>query len=451
MHPYLPHTRRDREAMLAEIGLSSVEELFHFIPEELRLNRKLNLPRALSEQELLTYMQDLGTKNQRPLSFIGAGAYEHHIPSVVQHLVRRSEFYTSYTPYQAEISQGMLQSIFEYQTMITQITEMDVSNASLYDGATATCEAAFMAVNATRRDKILVATTVHPQTRQVLRTYCDTVGVKLKEVTTKEGLSLGEAIGQALDKDTAGVIVQNPDFFGCIHDLEPLADLVHRNKSLLIASVEPLSLAILKTPGQAGVDIAVGDGQSLGNPLSFGGPSLGFIAVKEELLRRMPGRIVGQTTDKEGRRGFVLTLQAREQHIRREKAASNICSNQALNALTATVYLAALGKEGFVELANLCMYKAHYAKDLICAIPGFSLIFEEPFFLEFAVNCPGDPEQITKQVLEEAGILAGYCLNRDYPQLPKGLLIAVTETKTKEDIERLAEALAKATSGGDTK
>ncbi|MCK9222909.1 MAG: aminomethyl-transferring glycine dehydrogenase subunit GcvPA [Limnochordia bacterium] len=450
MHAYIPHTQHDRREMLNEIGVSSAEELFDVIPRELQLGRPLNLPQALSEQELLTHMNALAEKNKRPLSFLGAGAYEHHIPSVVNHILMRSEFYTSYTPYQAEISQGMLQCIFEYQTMIAQITGMDVSNASLYDGATATSEAAFMAVNVTRRNKVLVPWNVHPQTRQVLRTYCNAAGITLIELENQDGLSLQEIIEQSLDHDTAGVILQNPDFFGCIEDLQGIADIVHNNKSLLIASVEPISLALLKPPGQSGVDIAVGDGQSLGNPLSFGGPSLGFMAVKENLLRRMPGRIVGQTKDQDGRRGFVLTLQAREQHIRRQKAMSNICSNQALNALAATVYLATLGKEGFVELATLCMNKAHYAKDLICAIPGFELAFDSPFFCEFAIKCPGNAENIAQQVLQDAQILPGYYLGQEYPELSNGLLIAVTETKTRQDIELLADALAKAAvTGGD--
>ena len=349
MWRYIPNTGEQQQEMLEEIGVSCVDELFTDIPENIRLNRDLDLPEALSEMELIGHMRQLADKNISTgecACFLGAGAYDHYIPSVIQHLVRRQEFYTAYTPYQPEISQGTLQAIFEYQTMICRLTGMDVSNASMYDGATAVAEAAAMACRSTGRTDIIVAKTVHPQSREVLKTYSRFAGRQVVEWNYKDGRLDFEELEKLLSENTAAVIVQNPNFFGLIEDLSDLADMVHQNRSLLIVSCNPISLALLKPPGDMGADIVVGEGQPLGNPLSFGGPYLGFMAAKDKFMRRMPGRIVGETRDKEGRRGYVLTIQTREQHIRREKATSNICSNQALNALAAAIYLSALGKSG---------------------------------------------------------------------------------------------------------
>lgn len=441
MKPYLSNTEKQQQEMLEEIGASSVDELFSDIPESVRLNRKLDLPEALSEMELVRRLRDLAGRNvttEDYACFLGAGAYDHYIPSVIHHLTGRQEFYTAYTPYQPEISQGTLQAIFEYQTMICRLTGMDVSNASLYDGATAVAEAAAMACRTTGRTEILVAKTVHPQSRDVLKTYSRFAGRRVVEWGCRDGLLDCDALDGLLSENTAAVIVQNPNFFGLIEDLNGLSERVHQNNSLLIVSCNPVSLALLKPPGELGADIVVGEGQPLGNPLSFGGPYLGFMAAREKLMRKMPGRIVGETRDSQGRRGYVLTIQTREQHIRREKATSNICSNQSLNALTAAIYLSALGKKGLVQVAALCCQKAHYAYQELLKTKAFSPVFDGPFFNEFAVKYQGDINLLNDRLLADR-IIGGYPLERDYPELKGVWLVAVTEKRTRQEIDHFVE------------
>ncbi len=441
MKPYIPNTEEQRREMLKEIGMSDIDELFSDIPESVRLKRELDLPKALSELELVRHLRDLAARNvtvEDYACFLGAGAYDHYIPSVIHHLTKRQEFYTAYTPYQPEISQGTLQAIFEYQTMICNLTGMDVSNASLYDGATAVAEAATMACRVTGRSEIVVAKTVHPQSREVLKTYSRFTGRRIVEWGYKNGMLDDDALEKLLSEDTAAVIVQNPNFFGLIEDLTDLADRVHQKGALLIVSCNPVSLALLKPPGDMGADIVVGEGQPLGNPLSFGGPYLGFMAAKEKFMRKMPGRIVGETRDRQGRRGFVLTIQTREQHIRREKATSNICSNQALNALTAAIYLSALGKTGLVKVAALCCRKARYTYQELLKTGAFSPIFVGPFFNEFAVRYKGDVNRLNDRLLEH-GIIGGYAPERDYPELEGAWLVAVTEKRTKAEIDHFVE------------
>ncbi len=389
--------------------------------------------------ELVKLMADKAGKNYNLddyACFLGAGAYDHFVPSVIDHILSRQEFYTTYTPYQPEISQGTLQSIFEYQTMICELTGMDVANASMYDGASALAEAGIMACQATRRSEILIARTVHPESRVVLNTYGKFRDIKVVEIGYENGQIDQKDLAEKISANTAAVVVQSPNFFGIIESLKQIGELAHNNKSLFIVSADPISLALLKSPGELGADIVVGEGQPLGNPISFGGPYLGFFAANEKLMRKMPGRIVGETVDKYGNRGFVLTIQTREQHIRREKATSNICSNQALNALAATIYLTLLGKEGLREVAELCLNKAHYAYNRLIATGNFQPYFEAPFFKEFALKSRIPLEQLNKELLDEK-IIGGYCLGNDYPELAEGWLIAVTEKRTKEEIDLL--------------
>lgn len=440
MSHYIPNTREQQEEMLSRIGVKSMEELFADIPGELRLQRKLQVPEALPEMGVLDHMKKLAAENKNMeeyTCFLGAGAYDHYIPSVVDHITSRQEFYTAYTPYQPEISQGTLQAIFEYQTLICHLTGMEVANASMYDGATALAEAASMGCQATRRKEVLVAKTVHPESREVLSTYARFNGIQVAEYGYKEGKVDVEELENKITANTAAVILQSPNFFGIVENIKEIAEIVHKQKALLIVSCDPISLALLKSPGELGSDIVVGEGQSLGNPVSFGGPYLGFFAATKELLRRMPGRIVGETTDKNGKRGFVLTIQTREQHIRREKATSNICSNQALNALTATIYLTTLGKQGLQEVASLCLQKAHYAYEQLLKTGVFTPAFDAPFFKEFAVRYSGDLANLNHRLLDEK-ILGGYRLGREYPELQDGWLVAVTEKRTKEQIDSLA-------------
>ncbi len=443
MFSYIPITENDKKEMLAQIGVSTIEELFSDIPESVRLKRELDLPESMSEMELKNYFNDLGKKNQTDyISFRGAGAYKHFIPSVVNHIISRSEFYTAYTPYQPEISQGMLQAIFEYQTMICELTGMDVSNASVYDGATAAAEAAFMAADITGRNKILVSLTVNPETRKVIKTYCRVAGIDVVEVNYKEGLTDRSDLKTKLDRETAALVVQSPNFFGCIEPCRDLFDIVRSYDSLAIMSTEPISLGIFKAPAELGADITVGDGQPLGNPVSFGGPYVGFMAARDKYIRRLPGRIVGETIDKDSKRGFVLTLQAREQHIRREKATSNICSNQALNALTAAVYLSVAGKKGLKDLATLCSQKSYYAANRIAGISGFSLPFSKPFFREFVIKSSIPSDELNRILLENK-IIGGYILENDYTELKDHLLFCVTEVNTKENIDALVDILVR--------
>ncbi len=427
--------------MLAAIGVSSVEELFEVVPEDVRFPR-VELPPPLSEAELLRELRRLSGKNanaQTHSVFLGAGAYNHFVPSAVDSLLRRAEFYTAYTPYQPEISQGTLQAVFEYQTLICALTGMDVANASHYDGATAMAEAAVMALNSTRNKRsILVAPTVHPQYREVLRTYLQGLGVTITGDEQRDA-SVAD-VAARIDDSTAALIVQTPDFLGQLHDLKPLADKIHATGGLLIAVVDPIALGLFQTPGSAGADIVVAEGQSLGIPLSYGGPYLGIFACKEQYVRRMPGRLAGATTDLDGQVGYVLTLQTREQHIRREKATSNICTNQGLMMLAATIYLSLLGKNGLRQVAELCYHRAHYAAGAIAKLPGYEVITPAPFFKEFAVRTPRPVAEINR-ALASRGIIGGYDLSRDYPHLGDAMLIAVTEMNSKADIDALVTAL----------
>lgn len=408
---YIPTTAAERQQMLATCGANRMEELFNDIPATVRLGRELDLPRPMAEAELWRHLEELAGKNKRLISFLGAGAYEHYIPSVVGNLLARSEFYTAYTPYQPEISQGTLQAIFEFQSLMCELTGLDVATASHYDGATATAEAALVTCNATRRQKILVSRAVNPQYRAVLATYTKGQGVELVEIPMANGQTDLAALEKMAGKDVAGVILQNPNFFGQIEPMAAATQLAHKAGALSIAVVDPISLGLLAAPGEYGADLAVGEGQGLGNPLNFGGPYLGFIVAREKLVRRLPGRIVGQTTDVEGKRAFVLTLQAREQHIRREKATSNICSNEALCALAATIYLAALGKEGLKEVARQCLLKAHYAFNRLAALPGVTPVFNGPFFCEFVLRTKLTPGQVA-QSLAAKGFAAGFEIGR---------------------------------------
>ncbi|MCR6544730.1 aminomethyl-transferring glycine dehydrogenase subunit GcvPA [Dehalobacterium formicoaceticum] len=440
MSRYISNTPQQQLGMLNDLGLNSTEDLFQDIPQEVRLKRALNLPSALSEMELVKLMAGKAGKNfnlDDYSCFLGAGAYDHFVPSVIDHILSRQEFYTAYTPYQPEISQGTLQSIFEYQTMICELTGMDVANASMYDGASALAEAGIMACQAVKRSEILVAKTVHPESRVVLNTYAKFRDIKVVEIGYDNGQIDLKDLAEKISPDTAAVVVQSPNFFGIIESLQQISDLAHQNKSLFIVSADPISLALLKSPGELGADIVVGEGQPLGNAISFGGPYLGFFAAKDKLMRKMPGRIVGETKDTFGNRGFVLTIQTREQHIRREKATSNICSNQALNALAATIYLTLLGKEGLKEVAELCLNKAHYAFNQLVATGNFQPLFNAPFFKEFALKSLTPVEQLNKKLLDEK-IIGGYALGKDYPDLTDGWLIAVTEKRTKEEIDLLA-------------
>ena len=440
---YVPHTSEDRSEMLKTIGVSSIDELFSDVPSQVKLDRKLNLPPAMSEFQLMKYMSDLAGKNtttDRMVSFLGAGVYDHYVPSVVKHIISRSEFYTSYTPYQAEVSQGMLQSIFEYQTLMCELTAMDISNASLYDGATAITEAAMMASRLTRKQEVIISQAVHPDYRRTLRTYAHNLELNVTEVPFKDGSTDIKAIRDLVSDNTACVILQSPNFFGCIENMALAAEAAHEKKALFVACVDPISLGIIAPPGEYGADIAVGEAQGLGIPMGFGGPHLGFMTCRKEHMRQMPGRVAGETHDNQGRRGYLLTLQAREQHIRRDRATSNICSNQALCALAATVYLSWLGKQGIKEVAEQCVAKAHYACEKLSEIPGFERKHSAPFFKEFAVKTPVNPEKLCKGLLE-ASILGGLPLGRFYSGLSDSMLVAVTEKRTKGEIDALCRAL----------
>jgi glycine dehydrogenase subunit 1 len=403
----------------------------------------LNINAPMSELEVQRCIKSLSSKNKGTedlICFLGAGVYDHYIPSILKHIVSRSEFYTSYTPYQPEISQGTLQAIFEYQTLICNLTGLDVANASMYDGATACAEAALIAAESTKRKSIIVSKTVHPEIRRVLLTYTRFKGIELIEIEHKDGVTDILKLKELVDNKTAGIIVQNPNFFGIIEDMTEVEKITHDNKALLIMSVDPISLAILKTPGEIGADIAVGEGQSLGNAMNFGGPYLGFMTATTKLMRKIPGRIVGQTEDIDGKRAFVLTLQAREQHIRREKATSNICSNQALNALTAAIYLTTMGKQGLKEVANQSMQKAHYAFNEIIKLEKYKAVFEKPFFKEFVVQCNESASVINDELLE-SNIIGGYDVEKNYPEHKNTLLLCVTEKRTKSEIHQLITAM----------
>ncbi len=444
MYPYIPHTPEDEQVMLQAIGLENTDQLFDDIPADVRLKGGLNLPDAKSEIEVKTYLTKLAQKNcslsEMP-GFLGAGAYDHYIPSVIDHLVSRSEFYTSYTPYQPEISQGTLQYIFEYQTLICNLTGMDVANASLYDGGTAVAEAALMAAAMAKKEEILVSKTVNPVSRRILKTYAHMQNLTVVEVDMKDGVTDLEKLDNMVSDNTAAVIVQSPNFFGVIEDLKATGEIVHKvKKASFIASVNLISLGILKNPAELGVDIAVGEGQALGIPLSFGGPYLGFIAATKDYIRKLPGRIVGETTDLDGKRSYVLTLTAREQHIRREKATSNICSNQGLNSLRAVIYMVTMGREGLREVAVQSTKKAHYAFEQMTKSGKYKALFDKPFFMEFALTSDLDANNINQKLMEEK-IVGGYNLGDDYPEYKNSIMYAVTEKRTKEEIDRLCSVL----------
>jgi len=440
---FVPNSEQQRQEMLGRIGVDSITDLFADIPENVRLNRDLNIPGGLAEQELVSHVQGLAGKNANVgeyLSFLGAGAYEHYVPSFVNQLLLRSEFYTAYTPYQPEISQGTLTAIYEFQSMVCELTGMDVANASMYDGASALAEAGLMAYDSTHRNQVIISQTVHPDHREVIRTYLAGRGVELLEVPYTDGVTDLVTLKKLISTKTAAVLVQNPNFFGSVEDGVQLAEAAHAAGALFVVSVNPVSLGVLKGPGEYGADIVVGEGQPFGNPVSFGGPFLGFMACKEKYMRRMPGRIVGATVDSQGRKAFVLTLQAREQHIRREKATSNICSNEALCALAFTMHLSALGKQGIGQLSRLNLHKAHYAAEKIGQLEGFELAFASPYFNEFVIKTELDPAVINAQLAKEK-ILGGLELGRFFPELKNHLLFCVTETKTRGDINRLVSGL----------
>lgn len=434
---YLPNTQADIAAMLRRIGVKSFEELVADIPPEIRSRAEIKLPTGLSELETVKKVGELAGIN-RPASamasFLGGGAYDHYVPAAVDHILLRSEFYTAYTPYQAEVSQGTLQAIYEFQSLIAELTGMDVANASMYDGATALAEAGLMACGHTRRKKLAVSSLVNPAYRQVLRTYCQGLGIEVVEISRRDGATDIGNLKAKLDGGTAGVLVQHPNFLGCLEPVGEIGETAKAAGALFAVSVDPISLGLIQPPGSFGADIATGEGQPLGMSPSFGGPYLGLFAARQELLRLMPGRIVGLTTDAKGRQGLVLTMQAREQHIRREKATSNICSNQALCALAATVYLSLLGRSGLARVAELCLQKAHYLAQ------GLKPAFGTQFFREFAVKV-GDGLEGKLAELEKQGIIGGLPLERFYPDMKGHLLVAVTEKRTKEQMDRLARAL----------
>ncbi len=444
---YIPHTDLDREEMLAAVGVKQIDDLYPDIPKSVRFP-DLDLPPALTEMEVAEELQLLSEANldtRHASCFLGAGAYNHFIPSVVDHILRRNEFYTAYTPYQPEVSQGTLQAIYEYQSLMCQLTGMDVSNASHYDGATALAEAVILALNQHRlkRKKIVLSAGIHPQYREVVRTYMSGHGLRIVGDESRQFDPADAARG--IDEDTAMVAVQYPDFFGRILDFTALGEAAAAAGALLCVVVNPLALGMLKPPSEFGADVVVGEGQPLGIPISFGGPYLGIFTTKEAYVRKMAGRLVGETVDSRGQRGYVLTLTPREQHIRREKASSNICTNQALMALAVTVYLSALGRSGLRRVAELCYHKAHYAAERIGELDGFDLWDQQgEFFHEFAVKCPKPVAEINEALLDYE-ILGGYDLGRDYSELENHMLIAVTELLHKEDIDDFVEVLAEVT------
>jgi glycine cleavage system P protein (glycine dehydrogenase) subunit 1 len=448
---FIPHTDADRAAMLRSIGKSKLEDLFGDVPKKYRFP-VLDLPPAQTEMEISAELQEMSLANESVrdlVCFLGAGAYNHYVPAAVDAIIRRGEFLTAYTPYQPELSQGTLQAIFEYQSNVAALTGMEVCNASHYDGATAVAEAVNMAYANFRgkRDKVILSPALHPQYRQTIRTY--TEGSPIILIGDDEHADLKtspDSLIQLIDSDTAVVIVQYPDFFGRIYDYTKLADAAHAVGALLAVSVNPIALGLFKTPGSMNADIVTGEGQPLGIPLSFGGPYLGLFATRKEFVRKMAGRLTGETIDNRGQKAYVLTLTAREQHIRREKATSNICTNQGLMALASTVYMSLLGKNGLRQVAELCFYKAHYAAERIANLPGYSLWSPTTFFNEFVIHCPAPASEINDLLLDH-DILGGYDLSQDYPDLVNHILIAVTEMNACEQIDRLVEVLAEVNHG----
>lgn len=444
MFPYIPHTEDEIKQMLKDIKVKSIEDLFIDLPKNAILNKPLDLPEGASEYSVYKQLLELSKNNiHNYISFLGAGSYDHIIPATVDTILSRSEFFTAYTPYQAEISQGILQAIFEFQTMICELTSLDVSNASLYDGHTAAYEAGVMAINAAKkRETLLISETIHPFTKMVMRTYFKDLDIKIVEIKSKNGITSFDDLKEKLNEDVAGVLIQTPNFYGFLENLDGFAETIHQNKSFFIISSNPMSLGILKSQGEWGADIAIGDTQPFGLPSYFGGPSVGYVSTTNKLLRKMPGRIVGQTTDKDGKRAFVLTLQAREQHIKRERATSNICSNQALAALATTVYLATVGKKGLVEASKQSTLKAHYLFEEIIKNTNAKPLFDTPFFNEYPVVLPIDAETVVKKMQKE-NIFAGIPLskfNKD-EQFKNVLLVAVTEKRTKDDMDKFVNSL----------
>jgi len=442
---YIPISPHEREDMLKTIGVKSLDALFEAVPAKHRFPQ-LDLPPALTEMEAMAELSGLAHSNENVrgdlISFLGAGMYNHYIPSVVDHMLRRGEFYTAYTPYQPEISQGTLQAIFEYQSLMSALTGMDVSNASHYDGATATAEAVSLAYAQFRgkRKKVIMSPSVHPQYRAVVHTYAQGMGVEIAGETGADVKSDAEALLSQIDDNTCLLVVQYPDFFGRVYDYTKLIDGAHANGALVCVVANPTALAMFKSPGEMGADIVVGDGQPLGIPMWFGGPSVGFFTTRKNYVHKMAGRLVGETIDNRGQRAYVLTLTAREQHIKRERATSNICTNQGLLALATAIYLSVLGKKGLQQVANLCYQKAHYAARELTKISGYRLPHQEPFFHEFVLECPQPAADINEHLLEH-GILGGYDLGQDFPARKNHLLIAVTEMNSKADIDVLAEVL----------
>ena len=440
---YTSATDEDRRAMLDAIGVGSIEELFEDIPEPLRLGRPLDLPDGKPETEVYDRLAALASRNAHAeveTSFLGAGMYDHYVPAIVDAITSRSEFLTPYTPYQPEISQGGLQVMFEFQTAMSELTGLPVSNAALYEGPSAVASAAYLVIGATGRSKLIASRGVHPHSRESLVTYGAGYGSELIEVPLLDGVTDAAALAEAIDDQTAAVFLQQPNFLGSVEDIEMLGAAARERGSLLVVACDPIALSVLRPPGECGADIAVGEGQPLGNRLDYGGPSFGFFCATEEHLRRMPGRIAGETTDVDGRRGFVLTLQTREQHIRREKATHNICTAQALNALAGMVHLAWLGKRGFVELGELLVRRAAYARERVAAVDGVELLHEAPVVREFAVTLDAPVVDVLDRCAAE-GIGAGYPLGREYPEHQNGWLIAITERCSRRDIDRLAEVL----------
>lgn len=443
---YIPNSPEERTAMLHQIGLRSADDLFASIPEELRLSRPLDTPAALSEIELLAGFERMAANNpasRRP-SFLGAGAYSHYIPTIVDHIISRSEFFTAYTPYQPEISQGTLQVIFEFQTLVCQLTGMDVANASMYDGSTALAEAVLMAERVTKRSKVIACGAIHPEYLEVVSTYVQHAGIELQHADFDP--SSGQVSGGIahLDDKTAAIVVQSPNFFGCLEDVSALAEQAHAVGALLIVAItEGMSLGLLRSPGDAGADIVIAEGQSFGVPLSFGGPYVGLFATRDKYARQIPGRLVGEAYDKQGRRGFVLTLATREQHIRREKATSNICTNEGLIALAATVYMETMGRRGLKDVAVQCAQKAAYTARRIAEIEGFSLPFSAPRFNEFVVRAPGDAAALLSRLATEHGISGGLPLSRYFKSRPNDFLVCVTEINSRAEIDALVAGVAK--------
>jgi len=433
--------------MLAAIGAESTAELFAQIPESVRLNRPLSLPGGMSEAEVYERLAALAARNadaEEQVCFLGAGMYDHYVPAIVDAITQRSEFLTPYTPYQPEISQGGLQAMFEFQTAMSELTALPISNAGLYEGPSSVASAGYLAIDATKgRRRFVVSRGVHPHSRETLSTYAEGFGAEIEEVGLDGGLTDAAALAEAIDDETAAVFLQSPNFLGAVEDVEALGVTAKEHGALLVVAVDPMTLGVLKPPGEQGADIALGEGQPLGNRLDFGGPSFGFFCGSEELIRRMPGRIAGETDDVDGRRGFVLALQTREQHIRREKATHNICTAQALNALAATIHLAWLGREGFRELGELLVRRTAYARQRLVAVPGVELLHEAPVARELALRLDAPVDRVLERCAER-GIAAGYPLGREYPEHEDGLLVAITERRTREQIDGLADALGAA-------